>query len=456
MSSLDLKPGEAHAIAHDAYIYGYPLVLMDIIRQLATNVPRPDENRLKAPVNQFVHARAFPDYTFTDIVSPNADTLYSSAFLDLSREPIVLSVPDMGKRYYLMPMLDAWTNVFASPGTRTTGNERGDFAIVGPDWTGELPEGLDEIQAPTEMVWIIGRTQTNGTDDYAAVHAIQQQYRLIPLGAWGKSYTPPASVPVEPGVDTKTPSAEQVKKMSSGSFFSRLKQLLKGNPPAKGDSDALKRFGKIGFEPGQTSEATKLDSTTAKEVEGGVRDAQARIVSEGRKQHGDIVNGWKIMGNVGQYGADYLWRAVVATVQLGSNIAQDAIYARATLDSSRQPLTGLGANEYEIRFAPGQLPPVGGFWSVSLYNDKQCFCENPIGRHAIGDRDELKFNDDGSLSLYIQNRSPGRDKESNWLPAPNDSFNLMMRLYWPKKEVLEGAWKPPEVKRQAAELKRVA
>jgi hypothetical protein len=447
-------PNPIRDIAVDAYVYGYPLVLMDVTRDVTTATSKPDDEKLIAPINQFAHARQFPDATFTNVVSPNADTLYSLAWLDLSQEPMILSVPEMGSRYYLMQMLDAWTNVFAAPGTRTTGNHQGDFAMVGPNWTGKLPAGLREIRSPTDTVLIGGRTQTNGKQDYPVVHAMQQKYKLTPLSAWSKPYTSPLSVPVRQGVDTKTPPVEQVRKMDARSFFSRLASLWKGNPPAPADITAVERLKGIGLERGMAFEQRNLNPAFVEELENGVRDAQEKIVAEARKPHGKNINGWQFMENLGHYGTDYLWRAVVALIGLGANQPEDAIYPHATVDSDGQPLTG--ANEDVMRFAPGELPPVSAFWSVTLYNDKQFFADNPINRYAIGDRDKLKPNDDGSLSLYIQNQSPGKDLESNWLPAPKGEFNLFMRLYWPKKEVIEGIWKPPKVEREAAEARKVA
>jgi hypothetical protein len=349
---------EAEKIAVDAYIYGYPLVLMDVTKKVSTNVPKAEGE--KAPVNQICHLRAFPDYTFTDVVSPNADTLYSIAWLDLASEPIVLSVPDVGKRYYLMPLLDAWTNVFASPGTRTTGNRRGDFAVVGPGWKGNLPAGIQEIKSPTKMVWLLGRTQTDGQDDYANVHGIQDHYVLTPLSAWGKLYTPPANMPVETGIDMRTPPADQVARMDAATFFARLNVLMKENPPAAADENALKRFAAIGVEPGIPFDLTSQDSAVAKGLERGVRTAQAKITAEAGKPHGKIVNGWQVMSNTGSYGTNYPWRAVVALIGLGANLPEDALYPRATTDVAGQPLTG--EHRYVVRFPKGQLPPVGAFW----------------------------------------------------------------------------------------------
>ncbi|HZF38648.1 MAG TPA: DUF1254 domain-containing protein [Blastocatellia bacterium] len=438
-----VSAGEAAEIAVEAYVFGYPLVLMDVTRQVMTAVPKAGAR--KAPINQFVHFREFPDPTFTDVVSPNADTLYSAAWLDLTEEPIVLSAPDVGKRYYLMQMLDAWTNVFASPGTRTTGNGRGDFAIVGPQWKGKLPEDVKEIKFPTNMAWLIGRTQTNGKEDYAAVHAIQDQYKLTPLSAWGKPYTPPDNAPVAPGIDVKTPPVEQVAKMDAATFFARLSALMKDNPPAPADAGALNRFAAIGVASGTPFDLKSLDPAVARSVEGSVKAAQSKIAAEAGKPRGKKVNGWDVMTKMGRYGTDYLFRSVIALIGLGANLPEDAIYPRATTDAEGQQLTG--ADRYVVRFPKGQLPPVNAFWSLTMYNSKHFFAQNPINRYAIGDRDKLKFDDDGSLTIYIQRDSPGKDKESNWLPAPADSFNVFMRLYWPKKEIADGVWKMPGVER---------
>jgi hypothetical protein len=439
-----LTEDESAKIAEDAYGYGYPLVLMDVTKTISTAVPKPEGG--KAPLNQFAHLRAFPDATFTAVVSPNADTLFSIAWLDLAKEPIVLSVPAMGKRYYLMQMMDAWTKVFADPGTRTTGNDKGDFAIVGPRWTGELPKGVEEIKSPTNTVWLVGRTLTNGKDDYPAVHAIQNQYKLTPLSAWGKEYTPADNVPVAKGVDLKTPPVEQVAQMDAGTFFARLNTLMKDNPPAAADAETMKRFAAIGVAPGKPFDPAMLDPAVAKGVERGARAAREKIDAEAKKPLGKVVNNWSVLTDrVGRYETDYLFRSAVARVLLGANLPEDTVYPMTRVDAEGKALTG--ANRYVIRFAKGKLPPVGAFWSVSMYNSKQAFVDNPINRYAIGDRDRLSFDDDGSLTLYVQHESPGQDKESNWLPAPTDEFNLFLRLYWPKKEVLDGAWRPPAVER---------
>jgi len=225
----------------------------------------------------------------------------------------------------------------------------------------------------------------------------------------------------------------------------RALAALDNNPPAAADASALNNFTAIGVAPGTPFDLKSLDPAVAKSVEGSVKTAQAKISAEAKKPHGKKVNGWDVMTNLGRYGTDYLFRSVVALVGLGANLPEDAIYPRATEDTDGQPLNG--ANRYLVHFPHGQLPPVNAFWSLSMYNSKQFFAQNPINRYAIGDRDKLKFNDDGSLTINIQRESPGKEKESNWLPAPKDSFNVFMRLYWPKKEILDGVWKAPGVER---------
>jgi hypothetical protein len=438
-----LTEDEAAKIAADAYVFGFPLVLMDMTRQARTAVPKADEGR--APANQFTHSTKFPDPKFRAVVSPNADTLYSSAWLNLAKEPLILSLPDAGKRYYLMQLMDAWTNTFACPGTRTTGNGKGDFAIVGPDWKGDLPAGVQELRSPTNLVWLLGRTQTNGVDDYDAVHALQSQYKLTPLSARGKPYTPPDDVPVEPGIDTKTPPLEQVMKMDAAAFFGRFNALMKDNPPAAADAPMINHLAAIGIGPGKTIDWKTIDPAIASGLKKGISIGHERLAAAAKLRRAGGPNGWEVIRNAGKYGTSYPFRALVAYFALGANLPEDALYPRARVDSEGQPLNG--ASRYRIRFAKGQLPPVEAFWSVTMYNSNQAFVENAIGRYAIGDRDHLRFNDDGSLTLYVQRDSPGPDKESNWLPAPADDFNMIMRLYWPKKDALDGAWKPPAVQR---------
>lgn len=430
---------EVGAFAREAYTFGYPLVLMDATGRSLTAVPRATSSR--APANQFAHLREFPDATFTDVVSPNADTLYSTAILDLRREPTVLSIPDAEGRYYLMPMLDAWTNVFASPGKRTTGTSGGAFAIVGPHWDGELPSGLERIDSPTNLAWVIGRTQTDGKADYASVHRFQDGLRLTPLSAFGSDDEPP-EVPV--GDHSDLAPVDRVAAMDAGEFFSRLAELMVDNPPSEADRPALARFATIGLAPGEPFRLDRFDSDRRAAIEAAPEQVRAGIAEMlARPNPANLVNGWTYFTGLGAYGTDYGLRALVAAVGLGANLAEDAIYPNIRVDAAGQPLNG--QHDYRLHFAAGETPPVNGFWSVTMYNDRQFFVDNPIDRYAIGDRDALEPNADGSLDLLIQHEAPA--STANWLPAPEGSFNLILRMYWPKPEALDDTWKPPPVER---------
>jgi hypothetical protein len=427
--------------AVEAYVYGYPLVTMEVTRRLMTNVEKPEGFR--APMGQFANLREYPTAAFKVVTAPNADTLYSAAWLDLSEGPWILQLPDEHGRYYLMPMLETWTDVFADPGTRTTGTGAGEFAIVGPDWQGELPPGVEELRSSTNLVWIIGRTYCTGTpEDYAAVHAIQDQYKLVPLSAYGKPYTPPSGK-VDPSVDMRTPTREQVERMDALSFFNLLAELMKQNPPYEADAPIVARLARIGLVPGADFEASKLASLS--NVQELPRRALERIEAH-YPAGGDDVNGWVFFKPAGIYGTDYIQRALIARYGLGANIVTDAVYPSTKVDSTGQTLNG--ANKYVIRFPRGQMPPARGFWSLTMYDPQYFFVPNPLNRYTISARNRLKADLDGTVELLIQANNPGPEREANWLPAPSGPFVLMMRLYWPKENppsLLDGTWEPPSV-----------
>ncbi len=432
-------------IAVDAYIYAYPMVLMEVTRRIATNVSAPTGSF--APMNRFAHLKAFPDPSFREVVRPNADTLYSILWFDVSREPQVVTVPDTNGRYYLLPMLDMWTDVFAVPGSRTSGTKAGNFAIVGPDWKGKLPKGVEKLRCPTNTGWIIGRIQTNGEKDYATVHKIQAGIKVIPLSAWGKPYTPPAKTAVDPNIDMKTPPPLQVANMDAKSYFTLFAELLKQNPPHEMDWSMVEQLKRIGLVPGQSLDFDRLDTETKAAMSAAVPEAMKMIVDKASRS-GKTVNGWAVaIDGMGTYGVSYLQRANVARIGLGANVAEDALYPMSLVDAENGGVPYSGEHAYVLHFDKDEVPPVHAFWSLTMYDEEMYFTDNPIGRYAIGDRDALQFNKDGSLDIYIQNASPGKALESNWLPAPKGKFDLVLRLYWPKKEVLTGDWNPPLVKR---------
>jgi hypothetical protein len=435
---------QAAEIGVEAYVYGYPLVTMEITRRVMTNAAEPKDNH--APMGQFYKARTYPDAKFRDVTAPNADTLYSPAWLDLAKEPYILSLPDLGDRYFLMPMLDGWTNVFQVPGTRTTGNKAQVYAITDPGWKGELPKGVKELKSPTNMVWILGRTYCSGTpDDYKACHAVMDKYDLRPLNAYGKPYTPPAGK-VDPTIDTKTAVREQVDKLDAGAYFKLLAALMKDNPPAKEDDWMVQKLAKIGIVPGKDFDISKVDAAVARGLAKVPPAAQEKIMAH-FKDAGILENGWTFSTRAGAYGTDYLQRAFITAIGLGANRPQDAVYPTSTGDTEGKKYSG--ANKYVIHFPKGQTPPVNAFWSITMYDAAYFFVDNALNKYTVSPRNSLKYNPDGSLDLYVQNVSPGKDKEANWLPAPNGVFILMMRMYWPKEKdpsILDGSWKVPPVR----------
>lgn len=437
-----MSKAEALQLGTEAYIYGYPLVTMDLTKKIMTNVTVPTGSR--GPMGRFNNLSRYPTAYYRDVTAPNADTLYSFAWLDLSKEPYILQVPEVKNRYYLMPMLSAWTNVFADPGTRTTGNAAHDFAIVGPFWKGNLPKQLIIIKSPTNLVWILGRTYCDGTpDDYEAVHLIQYKYKLIPLSSYGQLYTPPDGS-VDPNIDMKTPVRDQVNALDADHFFKKLAALMQENPPTKEDAPMLAKLAKLGIIPGKQFSINKLQPEAAKMLNQSVKDAQKKIMAQEEKA-GTIKNGWMITTKTGNYGTDYLQRAFIAAIGLGANLPQDAIYPTTRVDSTGQKLNG--KNHYIIHFAKDGLPPVNAFWSLTMYDKNYYFVPNELNKFTISQRNPLKTNKDGSIDIYIQYDSPGPDKETNWLPAPNDDFILMFRFYWPKEKLITGQWVPPPVKR---------
>ncbi len=439
------KEQEVFDLGVEAYIYGYPLVTVEMTRRVGTNAAKPEG--LHAPMGQFANAREYPTAAFKDVTAPNADTLYSSAWLDLAKEPYILSLPDEHGRYYLMPMLSGWTDVFQVPGTRTTGTKAQKYAITGPGWQGTLPKGVTEYKSPTNLVWIIGRTYCTGTPaDYQAVHKIQDQYKIVPLSAYGKPYTP-APGQVDAGVDMKTPVREQVNRMEAAAYFKTLASLLRENPPAAADAPMVAKLAKIGLVPGQDFNLSKLDPVVAKGLERVPKAAQEKILVE-YKKFGVPVNGWQYSTKMGVYGTDYLLRAITTWVGLGANRPQDAIYPISEVDAEGKPYDG--AHKYVMHFDKGQMPPAKGFWSLTMYDAQYFFVANALNRYTLSSRNKFKYNKDGSVDLYIQNESPGKDKEANWLPAPQGKFVLCLRLYWPYDpphvSILDGSWKPPAVK----------
>ena len=446
----EISEQDAHAIGVNAYLYFYSPITMDVTRKQLTN-SEPGKG-FAGPVNTFANVGAYPTAEMKAVVRPNFDTLYSSAWLDLTNEPVIVSVPDTGGCYYLLPMLDMWTDVFASPGWRTTGTQAGNFLITPPGWRPDLrekfieelklPEGTQRINAPTPYVWIIGRTKTDGPADYDAVHKIQAGYKITPLSEWGKT-AKPVEVKIDPSIDMKTPPKTQVDTMPADKYFAYAAELLKLQPPHITDQPIIAQMKRIGIEPGKSFDMSKLDPAVQKALQSVPEDAQ-QLIKWKLATLARVVNGWSMnTDTMGVYGNYYLKRALVTQFGLGANLPEDAIYPVNLADDTGKPLDG--ANKYAIHFDKVGTPPVNAFWSITLYDNDGFQVANSLNRFAVSSWMPFKVNPDGSLDLYFQNESPGPEKEPNWLPAPKGPFTLTMRLYAPKSEALTGKWNPPPV-----------
>lgn len=438
-----LKEGRAWLYGLEAYIYAFPLIMMDVTKDFSTATP--DAGQYSAPVNQFAVMTRYPDASFRAVARTGLDTLFAVAWADLDQGPLVLSVPDTQRRYYVIALMDFWTNVFGSIGKRTTGTGPGNYLIVGPDWQGAPPPDVKQtFRSPTRFVWVNGQMQADGPKDYAAVNALQTQYKLTPLISWGKPYAPPIKVRVAADADIKTSPLVKVQRMDANSYFGRFAQLLKDNPPAFFDDAMVSKLKTLGIVPGQNFDIHKIDPDIAKELRNAM-GAFGKLEAGVKELKTD--NGWIVMPkNMGNYGADYETRAGIAMVGLGAIQPEDVVYPTAFIDGDGEPFDS--ANRYVMHFEKGQTPPTHATWSVSMYDPQGFYVPNVINRYNLAKWMPLHYNQDGSLDLYIQADSPSTDKEANWLPAPTKgSFNLTVRNYWPTQTVLDGSYKLPPVKK---------
>lgn len=435
---------ELISTAKEAYIYGLPLVLTDLTRLASHHYP-----------NQFEHFRVFPDHTFKTVVRPNNDTFYSIAFLDLANDPIILNIPDTKDRYAVIPLSDGFTNVFASFGKRTTGTKAQQYVITGPKWKGKLPNDIQEVKSPTDLVWIIGRIQVNSPEDGKNfVNPLQDGLTVTPLsqfnGFSNKNIAPSKTIYSVESTNAGKFLLENknvvtaLKQFSIEEYFNYLNELLVKNPSTEADKSVIEKFAKIGIKAGQKfsianfnadqkAALNALPSQTLSELQ------KFRSISSKRKDSKPDVT-------IGHFGTDYLKRALVAYFGLGALGPEDAAYLSYTQDADEQILNG--ENKYVLHFEPHQTPPSLAFWSITSYDKEGYLIENPIRRYAIGDRNNLKYNRDGSLDIFIQKENPGADKENNWLPVSKEEFNLTVRIYWPKEEYLKtGNWSKPAIKK---------
>jgi hypothetical protein len=429
---------DSYTIGVQAYIYGLAPVMMQRTENLFVTTPGMGH----APVNQMGYYTHLVNASFTDVVTPNADTLYNTAFLELGKEPIVLHVPDTNGRYYVQQMLDAYTNTFNSVGKRTTGTGEDNFAIVGPGWNGSLPTGIQMIKSPTNTVWIIGRILVKGESDLPNVLALQKQFTLTPLSQYGK-----------PAVAAKNEKLAEFKKSVASptaqdniQFFEDLRVALKNNPAPKGEIALMAVFDRIGLGKNETPYGTNLDPAITNGLARAIKDGEQIVKSTLKNSKGFYINGWTYNTNIGTYSYNYLIRAAITEGGLGANVPEEAIYAKTQTGTDGQPLSG--ANNYLMYFDKGNLPPVNAFWSLSMYNATTfLFVPNSINRYSVSEqKNNFVYNPDGSLDIYIQHEGPS-GKESNWLPAPSGDFYMVLRMYLPGPKILNGTYQIPQVQK---------
>ena len=435
------------AVAVEAYLYLYPLVVMDYTRRQLTNVP-PGTPGIAAPMNTFAASRGFPTPAMHSVPRPNFDTLYSPAWVDLTAGPVLLTTPATRGRYFLASILDMWSEVFASLGARTTGTNAGHFLLPPPGWAGPTPKGLPQgtvvLPAPTHYVWVIGRIQTHGEADFPAVHALQKGFTLTAYNASGAKLKTTAFA-ADSSVDMKSPPNLQVEALSSAEFFSTAAELMKLQPPHLIDSPILERMRRLGLVAGKRFDPAAQPKAVVAALNAAPATAKELMIWK-FPRIGEQVNQWSMNTEcVGTYGTSYIKRAVIAKFGLGSNAPQDSIYPLAFNDADGKPLDG--NNNYVLHFDAANLPPVEAFWSVTLYDAKGFPVANALNRYAVSSWMPLVYNADGSLDLYIQSESPGKALEANWLPAQKAPFGLNMRLYAPLLDAVAGKWQPPAVKK---------
>ena len=436
-----VTPAQAREIAKDAYVYGFPMV--DSYRIQYSYFVDQQSPDFKAPWNQMYNTARVYTPADTTIQTPNSDTPYSFVGADLRAEPLVLTLPPIeAGRYYSIQFIDAYTYNFAYAGSRTTGNGGGKFLLAGPGWHGDKPAGINEvINSDTDFVLAAYRTQLFGPDDLDNVKKIQAGYQVQPLSAF-LNQPPPAPAPAIDFVKPLTPDQEK----TSPQFFSILNFVMKYTPTLPSEKDLRARFATIGVGPDGTFNADTMTPEMRTAIEGGMADAWAQLQTfqKDKLDTGQVTSG-DLFGTREYLKDNYLYRMAGAVLGIYGNSKQEAMYPAFSNDSTGAPLTG--ANNYTYRFAPGQLPPVNAFWSLTMYElPSSLLVANPINRYLINSPmlNTLTKDPDGGITLYIQNQSPGPDKESNWLPAPTGPFRMFERLYWPKEEALNGQWKPPQ------------
>jgi hypothetical protein len=440
-----LDAGQARDIAASAYVYAYPLVLMDVARRVQTNVQAPDTVfGGGAPMNRFTYMSRAADPLLHGLPYPDVDTLWSQLWFDVSKEPLLIEVPDARGRYYSITLADMWTDVFSAPGSRTAQDGLHVYAIAAPDWHGKLPKPAELVRAPTSAGLLRVRIAYRGTADLGAAQGFQMAMEATPLSRWGKKTVPPDGH-FDVALSRRAP-IEQAADMKAQEFFSAFAELAARYPPHADDGPILQRMARLGLAPDQRFDLARLPADIRAAVEAGVLRGQADVRSpiQPRPRGGDA---WRMPDRrLGNYGTDYALRARTARAQGAMALPEDEIALRAHTDSDGRPLDG--TFRYEVRFDRGQAPPADAFWSMTLYNDRRELYDNPINLYAVGSRHPLTPAQDGTSTVYVQYAQPAGEQVRNWLPAPQSGrFTLMLRLYQPRADAVEGLWTPPVIRR---------
>jgi len=440
----EARAKQAYALGVQAYLWGYPMVVMQRSRDAMTkggDSPVTPEvfnksGLLFAPVNQVANAWGMLGPKFSAVQSGNSDTQYSVTWFDSSEEPYVLHLPASQGRYYTFQFIDAWTNNFHYASTRTMGSQDQKYAMVAPGWKGKLPAGVTRVDCPTPTGFIIGRWFVASEKDVAAVNELQKQVTMTPLSSFGRDYTPP-KVPVVPA-----------KKYTGDlAFFEQLGDTLVLNGGLSGDAGLLGLLKDIGLSVDHGFDPSALSDGEQKALAQAIPDGDAMLAAKSASM-GQEINGWQLSPVLDEYfGDDYLFRAAIGYQAMFVNTPIEAYYPGVFKDTDGKTLDGT-SGKYTLTFPKGKTPPVGAFWSTTMYDaKKRLMVENPINRYKIGSADNMKAGSDGSITIYIQADSPGKDKESNWLPAPKEPFYMLFRMYQPDIEVLNGQYELPGVQR---------
>lgn len=420
------------ALLSEAYRYTFPLVLMDWSKKSATNAAAPDQNG-HAPVNQLIHAQRLATSDFRLVVTPNVDTIYTQAWLDLSKEPMVYVMPH-ADRFYQVQVLDAWTN------TPAVLKQEGTYLFTTPDWQGTVPENVEQIVVPTGTVWLIARVVVNDEADMANVRNIQAAMQLLPLSAWlsGGEYVPPTG---EHHEEYGVVPLNAVLKMGPKAYFQAANDLMKDNPPAAEDAELLERFKALGIGAGLTFDPSVLQGDIPSEWTAMLQALRQTLVAAGAKYQ-VALGGWKYFdAPIGNFGTAYDYRAMVALGGLGANPVEVAIYPKTDVDADGNQLNG--ANTYRLHFS--SLPPTLtlGFWSVTAYGSDDFLIANKLNRYCVNDRSGFTLNEDGTLDIILSAEAP--ENEANWLPVGTDDFHLFMRIYLPDVDAIQNGWTPPVI-----------